>query len=172
MAVLPIVQYPDPVLRQVCAPVLEFDQDLEELVADMVETMYDAPGIGLAAPQIGVTKRVAVIDLAVGEETDELIVVINPEIIASDGKAADTEGCLSIQDLSEKVTRPEFVTLRAVNLAGETYEVEADGLLARAIQHELDHLDGVLFIDHLKGLRRERAKRRLRRLTEAWEASR
>ncbi|MEM6701059.1 MAG: peptide deformylase [Acidobacteriota bacterium] len=164
MALLKIVQYPDPILRQVCEPVETVDEKLRQLVADMVETMHDAPGIGLAAPQIGVSKRLAVIDLGVGEEEDELLVLLNPEIVDSSGKATDTEGCLSIQDLTERVTRPEFVTLRASNLEGESYEIEADGLLARAIQHELDHLDGVLFIDHLKGLRRERARRRLKRL--------
>lgn len=164
MAVLPIVQYPDPVLRRVCDPVEAIDEELRQLVADMVETMHDAPGIGLAAPQVGVSKRLAVIDLGVGEDEDELLVLINPEIVDSSGRASDTEGCLSIQDLTERVTRPELVTLRAENLEGEAYEIEADGLLARAIQHELDHLDGVLFIDHLKGLRRERAKRRLKRL--------
>ncbi|MEM1250547.1 MAG: peptide deformylase, partial [Acidobacteriota bacterium] len=118
MALLKIVQYPDPILRQVCEPVETVDEKLRQLVADMVETMHDAPGIGLAAPQIGVSKRLAVIDLGVGEDEDELLVLLNPEIVDSSGKATDTEGCLSIQDLTERVTRPEFVTLRASNLEG------------------------------------------------------
>ncbi len=170
MPVLPIVQYPDPVLRVMCEPVGEIDDVVRRLVHDMVETMYAAPGIGLAAPQVGVTSRLAVIDLGVGEKDGELLVLINPEVTESHGSASDTEGCLSIQDLTEKVTRPEFVTLRARDLDGAEYELEADGLLARAIQHELDHLDGVLFVDHLRGLRRERAKRRLKRLVAGAQA--
>lgn len=171
MAILPIRQYPDPVLREVCEAIDEVDDELRELVADMVETMHDAPGIGLAAPQVGITRRLAVIDLGGGEEESEVFVLLNPEIVESQGRATDTEGCLSIQDLTEKVTRPEFVTLRAQNLDGDTYELEADGLLARAIQHELDHLDGVLFVDRLRGLRRERAKRRLKKLAALAAAS-
>jgi len=170
MAILSICQYPDPVLRQECSAVVEIDDEVRQLVADMIETMHDAPGIGLAAPQVGVARRIAVIDLGVGENEDELLVLINPEIVSESGRASDSEGCLSIQDLTEKVTRPEFVTLRATNLEGASFELEADDLLARAIQHEVDHLDGILFIDHLQGLRRERAKRRLRRLAEAQAA--
>ena len=167
MAILPIYQYPHPVLREECSPVEDIDAEVRQLIADMVETMHDAPGIGLAAPQVGVARRIAIIDLGVGEDTDELLILINPEIVAESGRASDSEGCLSIQDLTDKVTRPEFVTLRATDLEGVSYELEAEGLLARAIQHELDHLDGILFIDHLRGLRRERAKRWLKRLTEA-----
>ena len=166
MALLSIRQYPDPVLRVACEPVTEIDAAVEALVADMVETMYAAPGIGLAAPQVGVTRRIAVVDVGAGDTEDELLVLINPEIVASEGRATDTEGCLSIQDFTEKVTRPEIVTLRATDLRGERYELETGGLLARAVQHELDHLDGVLFVDRLRGLRKERAKRRLRRLVE------
>ncbi len=157
--------YPDPVLRVECQDVEAFDEDLEELVHDMVATMYDAPGIGLAAPQVGVTRRVAVVD--VGSDTDEqsLLVLVNPEIVqTSDITSVESEGCLSIPEFSEKVKRPEEVRVHASDVTGEEFEIEASGLCARAIQHELDHLDGVLFVDHLKGLRRERARRHLKRL--------
>ncbi len=164
MALLTIRQYPDPVLRVQCPPVTAFDPDLERLVEDMVETMVAAPGIGLAAPQVGVELRLAVIDLSVGEEPDQLLVLANPRIVETSGEASDSEGCLSIPDLTEKVTRPELIRVVAQGLDGEEFGFEAGGLLARAVQHECDHLDGVLFVDHLRGLRRERARRRLRRL--------
>ena len=156
--------YPDPVLREVARPVTRFDDELTELVGDMVETMHAAPGIGLAAPQIGVGLRVAVVDLSVGEDPEELLVLINPELRAGDEREADSEGCLSIPEYTDKVIRPASVVRTASDVSGERYELEALGLLARAIQHEIDHLDGVLFVDHLRGLRRERARRHLKRL--------
>ncbi len=164
MPILPIRIYPDPVLRVRCAEVTDFDEGLVRLIDDMVETMYQAPGIGLAASQVGVELRVAVVDLSVGEEEGELLTLVNPEIYAADGSECDSEGCLSIPDLTDKVTRPQRIALRAQDASGEKFELEADGLLARAIQHEIDHLNGILFIDHLRGLRKERAKRRLKRL--------
>jgi peptide deformylase len=166
MTVRTIRLYPDPVLREVAQPIREFDAALRELVEDMIETMHQAPGIGLAAPQIGVGLRVAVVDLSVGEDPEELLVLVNPEIDTADASAIDTEGCLSIPDFTDKVLRPEALKLRARDAVGNEYELEAAGLLARAIQHEIDHLDGVLFVDYLRGLRRERAKRFLKRLSK------
>mgnify|MGYP001826587086 CR=1 FL=1 len=164
MSVRPIRVYPDPVLRVRCPEVEAFDDALAKLVSDMVETMHAAPGIGLAAPQIGVERRVAVVDLSVGEDPEALLVLVNPEIFDHDGRETDVEGCLSIPDFTDKVMRPERIRVRALDVRGEAFELEAEGLLARAIQHEQDHLNGVLFIDHLRGLRRERAKRKLRHL--------
>lgn len=166
MAVLSIRVYPDPVLRVRCPPVESFDESLAELVSDMVRTMHAAPGIGLAAPQVGVELRVAVVDLSVGEDPEQLVVLINPELELGEGQEVDSEGCLSIPNLNDKVGRPPTVRMTAADVDGSRYELEADGLLARAIQHEVDHLDGVLFVDHLRGLRRERAKRHLRRLRD------
>ena len=162
---LPIRLFPDPVLRVECEPVTSFDDELARLVEDMVETMYAAPGIGLAAPQVGDTRRLFLVDLSVGETEGDLLVMINPEVSPlGESSEADTEGCLSIPDFTEKVLRPEAVHLRAQRVDGSEFELEADGLLARAIQHENDHIDGILFVDHLRGLRRERAKRHLRKL--------
>ena len=164
MAILPIRIYPDPVLRVKCRPVTELDEKLRKLAADMVETMHAAPGIGLAAPQVGVDQRLAVVDLSVGEDPAQVYVFINPEIVARKGQTTDVEGCLSLPGYTEKVDRPEWVRVRALGLDGNPFEVEADDWLARAICHELDHLDGVLFVDYLRGLRKERAKRQLRKL--------
>ena len=164
MATREICLFPDPVLREVATPVDTFDDELRTLIDDMVETMHKAPGIGLAAPQIGISKRLAVVDLSVGEDPEQLLVLVNPELEVSADEEADQEGCLSIPDFTEKVTRPATVKLTAKDAQGEAYELEADGLLARAIQHEIDHLDGVLFVDYLKGLKREKAKRHLKRL--------
>lgn len=167
MPILSIRRYPDPVLRQRCSEVEHFDEELGRLIADMVETMHAAPGIGLAASQVGIERRVAVVDLSVGEEPDQLLVLVNPVLLQAQGREDDSEGCLSIPDFTEKVTRPEAVVVAARDARGEAFEVTAEGLLARAIQHEMDHLDGVLFVDHLRGLRRERARRHLKRLAEA-----
>ncbi|HUP24676.1 MAG TPA: peptide deformylase [Thermoanaerobaculia bacterium] len=164
MAILPIRLYPDPVLRTRCIEVVSFDAQLERLVTDMVATMHAAPGIGLAASQVGVEQRVAVVDLSVGEDPEQVLVLVNPVLRESDGREDDGEGCLSIPDFTEKVSRASTVLVSARDGRGEAYEVAAQGLLARAIQHEMDHLDGVLFVDYLRGLRRERAKRHLDRL--------
>lgn len=163
MSVLPIRLYPDPVLRQKCEPVERFDSTLSRLAADMADTMYAAPGIGLAAPQIGEAIRLMVIDVGEGEGDSALYSLVNPEIIEELGQQTEVEGCLSIPDLTEKVERPARVTIRAQDLDGEMIEVEAADLLARAICHEIDHLNGVLFVDHLTGLRRDRMKRQLKR---------
>ena len=172
MSVLPIRIFPDPVLRDRSAAVDEFDDELRRLVDDMVETMHAAPGVGLAAPQVGVGRRVMVVDLSVGEDPEQLRVFVNPEIVEEIGTVTDVEGCLSIPGLSEKVERPQAIRVRARDAAGEPFELEADGWLARAICHETDHLDGVLFVDRLRGLRREKARRALKKLArEQQEAS-
>lgn len=171
MAVLPIRVVPDPVLRQRCAEVDRFDQELSRLARDMVETMLAAPGVGLAAPQVGVTRRLAVVDISVGKEEGALHVLVNPRIVRAEGKVADVEGCLSIPELSDKVERPERIVVEAQDLRGEPFALEADGWLARAICHEVDHLNGMLFIQRLRGLRRQRAERRLQRLLERNESA-
>ncbi|MEF8833468.1 MAG: peptide deformylase [Halofilum sp. (in: g-proteobacteria)] len=159
MATLDILQYPDPYLRHKAATVEGVDDSIRALVDDMLETMYAAPGIGLAATQVGIDKRIAVID--VSESKDDPLVLINPEIAAPEGSETSEEGCLSIPDVFEKVTRPECVTLRALDREGNAYELHADGLLAVCIQHEVDHLDGRLFIDRLSMLKRQRIEKRL-----------
>lgn len=164
MSVLPIRLYPDPVLRVQCAPVEDFGSDLRRLAADIIETMHEAPGVGLAAPQVGVELRVAVVDATAGMDPDAVRVLVNPRVVDSAGVDTDTEGCLSIPDFTEKVTRPATVRVAAVDLEGVPFELNAEDLEARAIQHELDHLDGVLFVDRLRGLRRQRARSFLRRL--------
>ena len=162
----PIRVYPDPVLRVRCPEVTRFDGELAGLVADMVETMHAAPGVGLAAPQVGVEQRVAVVDLSVGRDPGSVLVLVNPVIEAAEGAEVDTEGCLSIPDFTDKVLRPRRLEVSAAGLDGERYAFVAEGFLARAICHEVDHLDGVLFVDHLRGLRRERAKRFLKKLAK------
>lgn len=166
MSILPIRLYPDPVLRARCREVETFDATLDRLVADMVETMHAAPGIGLAAPQVGIDRRVAVIDLSVGESADALLVLVNPRIVEQEGSAVDVEGCLSLPGITEKVERPTRIVVEAAHVSGEPYSVEAEDWMARAICHELDHLDGVLFTDRLSGLKKDKAKRALRRLVE------
>ena len=170
MAVLPIRIYPDPVLRVKCRPVTEFDDRLRKLAADMVETMYAAPGVGLAAPQVGIELRLAVVDVSVGEDPKQLHVLVNPEVVHREGVETDVEGCLSIPGLTDKVDRPAFVRVKALDLEGKPLELQAEDWFARAVCHEIDHLDGVLFVDHLRGLRKERAKRQLKRLAAEREA--
>jgi len=169
MALLPIRLYPDPVLRESCSEVTAFDEHLKTLARDMIETMHNAPGIGLAAPQVGEPIRLAVVDVSVGEDPEGLVVVVNPKIVEEDGRATEIEGCLSLPGLTDRVDRPTRIRIQARNLDGETFELEAEDLLARALCHELDHLDGVLFVDHLRGLRRERARRKLKKMTEPQE---
>ncbi len=154
MAVRPILTYPDPRLREVAAPVETFDIELKTLVDDMAETMYDAPGCGLAANQIGVLQRVFVIDVADEEEPSDLRVFVNPEIIRADGMQSWREGCLSFPGVSEDIKRAEAVVVRARDVNGNPFELEADGLLAVAIQHENDHLNGVLMVDKFNALKR------------------
>jgi peptide deformylase len=171
MAILTIRIHPDPILRVNCPPVESFDAGLVQLAEDMVETLHAAPGIGLAAPQVGVELRLALVDISAGEEEEALLVLANPEILEETGRSVDSEGCLSIPDVTEKVARPARISLRAQDLQGNPFELEAEGLQARAICHEVDHLNGVLFLDHLVGLRRQRVRRQLRRLARQEEAT-
>jgi len=164
MAVRPILLYPEPVLRRSAAPVERFDAGLAELVRDLAETMYAAPGVGLAAPQIGVELRVAVVDVASGTPESKLHVLVNPAIVGAEGREAGEEGCLSIPGLSERVDRPRRIRVAAHGVEGEPVELAVEGFLARAVCHEIDHLDGILFFDRLTGLRKELALRRLRKL--------
>lgn len=156
----PILCYPDKRLREPGKSVEKFDAELHALIDDMAETMYAAPGVGLAAPQIGVSKRLFIIDVATDEdEPSDLRVFINPEIVATEGATSFNEGCLSFPGIREDIDRAERVTVRAVDRDGKPFELEADGLLAIAIQHENDHLDGRLMIDHLSVLRRRMVHR-------------
>ncbi len=165
----PIVKYPDPVLQQVAEPVATFDKELEQLVEDMFESMYDAHGIGLAAPQIGVKKRITVIDLSNKAKAEDKLVLINPEIIYREGKQFSEEGCLSLPEIREKVTRAQKVKVRAQNLKGEWFELEGEELLSRCFQHEIDHLDGVLFLFRVSALKRDLLLRKIRKLQKAGE---
>ncbi len=166
MAVRTIYTYPDPVLRRRAQPVTIFDDDLIALVDDMIETMYEAPGVGLAAPQVGISLRVCVIDTSVGEEEDALRILINPEIIEHDGRILSEEGCLSVPEFVAEIPRYEWVKVRFQGIDGTTDEVEGTELLGRALQHEIDHLNGVLFVDHLGMVKKERFKRAYRKTLE------
>ncbi len=162
--IYPIVKYPDPVLLQKTATITTFDADLRKLVDDMFESMYAAEGIGLAAPQIGILKRITVIDISFGKEADQKLVLINPEIISrAGGKTHEEEGCLSLPDIRDKVSRDATVIVRAQDIHGKWFEVSGAELLGRAMQHELDHLDGVLFIDRLSRLKRDLTLRKIRK---------
>jgi peptide deformylase len=171
MAILPIRIYPDPILRVKTRRVEAFDAGLRKLAVNMVETMHAAPGVGLAAPQVGVDLRLAVVDTSVGEDPTGIIVLVNPEVVHREGMETDVEGCLSLPGITDKVDRPLAITLRAQGLDGSVFEINAQDYLARAILHEVDHLDGILFTDHLRGLRRERARRQLKRLAEEQEVA-
>jgi peptide deformylase len=165
-----ILKYGEPVLEQKSEPVTDFDTpELRQLVADMWETMYAAKGVGLAAPQIGTKKRVSVIDISVGENEADKIVIINPEIITREGKQNGEEGCLSIPGFREPVSRANKVSIRARNEKGETVELAGEELLARAFQHEIDHLDGILFINHLSSLKRDIIRRKIKKMQKAGE---
>lgn len=166
MALRPIRLYPDPVLREPAREVELFDADLRALAADMIETMHAAPGVGLAAPQVGVSLRLCVIDISGGEDPAAVRILANPEILFEEGSELAEEGCLSIPAFTERLERPLAVRISAQDLEGRPIEIEGKGLLARALRHEVDHLEGVLFVDRLRGLRRERAKRALRRMVE------
>jgi peptide deformylase len=167
MAVLPIRKYGDDVLRQPTSPVDTFDDALQKLIDDMVDTMYAAPGVGLAANQVGVSKRLMMIDLSVGRRPGELHVCINPEIVEVEGEITETEGCLSIPDFVESVTRPERVRLRYLDRNGESREMWGQQLMARAMCHEVGHLNGGLFIDHLRGLKKERILKKISKLAKS-----
>lgn len=164
-----IVKYPDPVLERPTEPVTEFDDELRTLVDDMFESMYAAKGIGLAAPQIGVPKRLTVIDLSFQKNPEEKIVLINPEIVFREGKQYEEEGCLSLPEIREKVSRAAKVKVKAQNANGEWFEIDGEELLARAFQHEIDHLDGVLFFRRVSALKRDLILRKIRKMQKAGE---
>jgi peptide deformylase len=167
LAVLPIVKYGNDVLRRRTEPVTVFDDALQKLIDDMVDTMYAAPGIGLAANQVGDSRRVAVIDLSVGKRRSELHVLINPQIGETSGELTEDEGCLSVPDFTETVTRAERVHVHFVDRNGEPRDMWGDGLMARAMSHEIDHLDGNLFLDRLRGIKRDRIIRKIQKLSKA-----
>ena len=162
--ILKIVKYPEPVLSQPGEPVTEFNAELKKLAADMFETTYAAQGIGLAAPQVGVSKRLTVIDLSMGKVPKDKLVLVNPEIISSEGRLYEEEGCLSFPEIKEKVVRAAKVRIRAQDLDGKWFEMDGDDLLARCMQHEIDHLDGMLFIFRMSGLKRDLVLRRIRKM--------
>ncbi|NPB08943.1 MAG: peptide deformylase [Thermodesulfobacteria bacterium] len=159
MAKLKIRYLGDPVLREKAQPVEEIDEDLQRLIDDMAETMYDAKGLGLAANQVGETKRLFILDLSQKEGKPELLVFINPEIVEAEGKVEEEEGCLSIPGYSAKVRRHAKVLVKALDREGKPFEMELEGLGARAVQHELDHLNGILYVDHLSTLKKQLFKR-------------
>jgi peptide deformylase len=167
MAVLEIRQFPDPVLRAKGRPVGEITPEIIKLIDDMIETMYAAPGVGLAAPQVGVSLRLAVIDISSRDESHPLLVLINPEFIEKEGEFDEEEGCLSVPDFNADISRYEKVKVRATDRDGKPFEVEGEGLLAKALQHELDHLEGILILDHVSSLKRELYKRKLRKSMKA-----
>jgi peptide deformylase len=162
--IYPVVKYGVLVLESPAAPVEKFDEGLAKLCADMFESMYAASGVGLAAPQIGIGKRLAVIDVTLGKNPEAKIVLANPEIIHAEGEQREEEGCLSVPGFRGNVARPLYITLRAQDAAGKSFEMNGEGLLARAFCHEIDHLDGVLFLKHLSLLRRDLIRRRIRKL--------
>ena len=166
---LEIVKYPDPVLERPAEPVTEFNQELAKFVDDMFESMYAAKGIGLAAPQVAVSKRITVIDLSFKERPADKIVLINPEIVSREGKQYEEEGCLSLPDIREKVSRAAKIKVRAQDVKGERFELDGEELLARAFQHEIDHLDGILFFKRVSALKRDLILRRIRKLQKAGE---
>jgi peptide deformylase len=166
MALREIRTYPDPVLRNKTSRVERIDSTLDRLIEDMVETMHAAPGVGLAANQVGMPLQLAVIDLSSREDEEQrhpLLVIINPELIVMEGSVLEEEGCLSIPDYAEKVRRAARVTVRAQDRTGKQFELEAEGLMAKALQHEIDHLNGLLFVDRLSSLKKHLFKRRFRK---------
>jgi len=165
----PIVKYGDAVLETPTQPVQNFDEELQTLVADMFESMYAANGVGLAAPQIGIGKRLAVIDVSNGKNPEAKIVCINPQVIHSEGEQREEEGCLSLPGFRGHVLRPQFVTVRAQDATGKEFEMRGEGLLARAFCHEIDHLDGTLFVTHLSLLKRDLIRRKIRKMKKAGE---
>jgi len=164
MAILTVLHYPDPRLRKVAEPVERVDDTIRQLVDDMFETMYQAPGIGLAATQVDVHKRIITIDIS--EDKSQPLCLINPEIVGSEGVEKMEEGCLSVPGIYEPVERAEKITVKALNQQGETYEMQTDGLLSVCIQHEMDHLQGKLFVDYLSELKRKRIRKKLEKLRQ------
>jgi peptide deformylase len=170
MALRTILHYPEPVLKKISQPVASIDDELRTLARDMAETMYDAPGVGLAAPQVGVSRRLIVIDCAPQDAPPDLIVAVNPEIIAREGEICEEEGCLSVPEYSARIPRSAKVSARYLDLDGNTVVREAEGLLAVAFQHEIDHLDGILFVDRLSPLKRSIFKKKYMKLMAQQES--
>lgn len=164
---LPILRYGQPPLHHPAAAVTAFDEKLQRLIDDMIETMYAAPGIGLAATQVGVPLRIFVVDLSLGRTPTDLVIMVNPEIVDRDGMQLEEEGCLSVPGFNATVVRPARLTLRGLNREEQPQTIEASGLLARAFQHELDHLDGTVFVDHLRGIKRDLIVRKIHKLQRA-----
>jgi peptide deformylase len=164
-----IVKYGDPILEKATTPITKFDSELAELVEDMFASMYAAQGVGLAAPQIGKNMRIAVVDVTAGKNPEAKIVLVNPEIIHAEGEKREEEGCLSIPGFRGYVIRPLFVTVRAQTVTGETFELRGEDLLARAFCHEIDHLHGVLFIQHLSMLKRDLIRRKIKKMKKQGE---
>ena len=167
--IYPIVKFGDPVLETPAAEVKIFDDELKKLADDMFESMYAARGVGLAAPQIGISRRIAVVDVTFKEDPNAKLVLINPEIVHKEGRHAQSEGCLSIPEFRENVSRAKVVTIRAQDVTGKVFEKTGDDLLARAFQHETDHLNGKLYISHISALKRDLIKRKIRKLVRAGE---
>jgi peptide deformylase len=163
----PILRYGERALHQTAEPVAAFDDELQRLIDDMIETMYAAPGIGLAATQVGVPQRVFVVDLSVGQTAGELIVMVNPEFVEREGTQFEDEGCLSAPGFNATVVRPARAVVRGLDRRGEPQTIEASGLLARAFQHEIDHLDGTVFIDRLRGIKRDVIVRKIAKLRKS-----
>jgi peptide deformylase len=167
--IYPIVKYGDPVLEKPAAVVKKFDAELETLAEDMFASMYAAQGVGLAAPQIGKSIRLAVVDVSNGKNPEAKIVLVNPEVIHAEGEVREEEGCLSIPGFRGYVIRPQFVTIKAQNAKGEPFEIRGENLLARAFCHEIDHLNGILFLQHLSMLKRDLIKRKIKKLRKEGE---
>ena len=167
--IYPIVKFGNPLLEKPAEKVTAFDGELKLLVDDMFESMYAARGVGLAAPQIGISRRIAIVDVTFKEDPNAKIVLINPEIIHKEGRHTQSEGCLSIPEFRENVNRAKVVTIRAQDLAGKIFEKTGDDLLARAFQHETDHLNGKLYISHISALKRDLIKRKIRKMVKAGE---
>ena len=164
-----IVKFPEPILERPTEPVIEFNDELRKFVDDMFESMYAARGVGLAAPQIGISKRIAVVDVTFKENPDAKLVLINPEIISKEGRQRSSEGCLSIPDFREDVSRAKIVTVRAQDANGKFFEHTGEDLLARAFLHETDHLNGKLYISHISAIKRDLIKRKIKKLVKAGE---
>jgi len=167
--IYPIVKFGDPVLEKPATTITDFDEELKKLVEDMFESMYAARGVGLAAPQIGISKRIAVVDVTFKEDPEAKLVLVNPEIVKKEGRQRGSEGCLSIPEFREDVSRARVVTVRAQDTNGKFFEHTGEDLLARAFLHETDHLNGKLYISHISALKRDLIKRKIKKLVKAGE---
>src|SRR5262245_52302811 len=163
----PILKYGDQILHEAARPVDSISSDVSAVIADMIDTMYAAPGIGLAAPQIGVPMRIFVVDISIGRDPNGLIVMVNPEFVSREGMQLEEEGCLSVPGFNATVVRPERAIVKGLDRRGVEHQREAIGLLARAFQHEMDHLDGMLFVDRLRGVKRDLIVRKIKKLSRA-----